>query len=146
MWQRLASAELVPPSDAGRRVMRRISLGIAALIVVSALQLGGGQSAEAKSFGSIVDSALNAVTGNQYGGYYGYGYNPNYGYNLGYSNPYFGNTSYVNPYVNPYANTYVNPYVNPYAGYNQGYFNQGYYDPYRRSTLGTVINVIDRFF
>jgi hypothetical protein len=116
--------------------MRRISLGIAALIVVSALQLG--QPSEAKSLGAIVDSALNAVSGyggySPYGGYYGGYTNPYYG--SGYVNPYLG--SYVNPYVNPYVNTYTNPY-----GYGYGY------DPYRRSTLGTIINTVnqlDRWF
>jgi hypothetical protein len=99
--------------------MKRLMLG---LVVASALSFGmlpGIQQAEAKSFGEIVDSALNAISPNRYNynyGNWGYGnagVNPYY---VNYSNqytPYYGGySSYVNPYVSPYVNPYVN--TSPY--------------------------------
>jgi hypothetical protein len=96
--------------------MKRLLLG---LVVASTFTFGmlpsTTQPAEAKSFGEIVDSALNAISPNRYNynygnwGYGGYGVNPYY---VNYSNqytPYYGGYgSYVNPYVNPYGNYYTN--------------------------------------
>jgi hypothetical protein len=98
---------------------RGITLGLAALVVASALQFAGPQQAEAKSLRSIVNSALNAIDGRS--GYpYGYGYGNNYGY-----------------YGNPYS-----AYTNPYYGYGYGYNNYGYgYQP--RRSVSSYLNLLN---
>jgi hypothetical protein len=97
--------------------MKRLMLGLVVATALSFGMLPTTQSADAKSFGEIVDSALNAISPNRYNynygnyGYGGYGVNPYY---VNYSNqytPYYGGYgSYVNPYVNtsPYYGNYYN--------------------------------------
>lgn len=92
-------------------------LGIAAAMLVTAVQFTPSQQVEAKSLRSIIDSAVNSLNGNN-NGYYGNGY----GYN-GYSG-YNGYNAY---------NTY-----NPYLGSNYGYNNYGYnnYGAYNNPNYG----------
>jgi hypothetical protein len=103
--------------------MKRLLLGLA---IASAFSFGmqpSIQSAEAKSFGEIIDSAVNAVSPNRYGayGYGGYGVSPYYvNYSNSY-NPYYGGGAYYNPYAG--SNTY---YGNVYGGYPYGYNNYNY--------------------
>lgn len=104
---------------------RAITLGLLSL-AVTALQVGAVQTVEAKSFQSILDSAVNAISGRNYNPYYGYG-----GY--GYGNPYYGYNSY-----NTYGYNSYNPYYSNY-GYNSYYpsYDYGYYP--RRNSVGSIL-------
>jgi hypothetical protein len=97
---------------------------VAGLLALTQVQ----QPAEAKSLGSIVNSALNAIYrdyvnpyygGCGYGGYGGY-YNPYLGYyGSGYGSYYGGLGGYYNPYM---GTGYSDPYYGYYSPYGFGWY------------------------
>ena len=93
-----------------------ITFAATALVIASALQLGPAQQAEAKSLRSMIDSAVNAVSGNDN---YGYGY--------------------------PYGNPYLNGYGNPYYGYSYGSYPYGYYRRHHNS-LGSLSRYLNGWY
>ncbi|HEY9791945.1 MAG TPA: hypothetical protein V6D22_16180 [Candidatus Obscuribacterales bacterium] len=87
--------------------MRKLAMLAAAALVLGATQISA-EPAQAKSLGSMLDSAANALSGRsayynqfRYGYPYGYYANPysGYGYNpYPYRHHYYGNRRYYNPW------------------------------------------------